>query len=627
MLVDVSARRVTGGDRPRVDEESFAAGLNQLAERFECRIAAPVLVGRDDWLRGAGAHCQFGLSQPPPSSNVLKKLSCIHSFEYIDLSISWLLEEFRTGGLLGPGVRFDTLREHRERNRELVEAARVLNAMTDFQRERLGVKRWDPTETYPRVERLFVEVTAVLETGVAGIDATWFANQLARAAIPKDALVSHSVAVDGTDLETWGRLRGSTIAIELDGPAADTQIIDDAPRPSLAKAGRGKRAKVFATGPDGRKQHTKDPDARAGHRSAKGNSTIGPYVGYELHLAVQTREVRWTNHVDKTTLGPEVPNVITTCNLVPAGSHRGEAIVRQLIGSKPEVQDIADVVWDPGYSLCQPGTTAYPLAQAGIEQTLEIVTHQRGIRPFAGDALHLDGQLYSPFLPAELRDSPMPPRSAPAPLRASYEKAFSRRASYRYVRHSKPDKDGVTLWKCPFHAGLLRSRQLPETMRHSCTAPLVELPAWVTECCQGTLSAPPAELPLTQKIPYGTTASRISMYRRQAVESVNAALQGSFTNIARGFVRVFGVVKITMLLGFTVAAFNVDRVRGCRAKLAELAGQPKRRAKRRQGTYPTASRQTPSRSTTGPRVHRADQPGRAIEEHDIRSSQRVQVAG
>ncbi len=77
-------------------------------------------------------------------------------------------------------------------------------------------------------------------------------------------------------------------------------------------------------------------------------------------------------------------------------------------------------------------------------------------------------------------------------------------------------------------------------MPNSRSAPLVELPEWVTQCCNGTLSAPPAELPLTQKIPYGTTAWCISMYRRQAVESVNAALQGSFANVARGFVRVSG---------------------------------------------------------------------------------------
>jgi len=480
--------------------------------------------------------------------------------------------------------QINALRRHHQAH--LVEAARVLNAMTDRQRERLGIRKWDPAETYPRVERLFVQVCRTLEDGGAGVDATWFANQLARAAIPKDLLTSHSVAVDGTDLETWGRLHGSTLAVELDGEASDTQLIDeDAPRPPMTKSGRVKKAKVLAVGPDGRKQYTKDPDARAGHRSAKGNSSSGPYIGYELHLAVQTRDVRWTNHVDKTTLGPEVPNVITTCNLVPAGSHRGEAIVRELVASKPGTQDITDVVWDPGYSLCQPGTTAYPLAQVGIEQTLEIVTHQRGIRPFAGEALLLDGQLYSRFLPAELRDLAMPPRGAKGGLRKKYEAKFNLRARYRWVRHSKPDEDGVSRWKCPFCAGLLRSRQLPSTMRNSRTAPLVELPEWVTQCCNGTLSAPPAELPLTQKIPYGTTAWRISMYRRQAVESVNAALQGAFTNIARGFVRVFGLVKITMLLGFTVAAFNVDRIRSFRAKLAELAAAPKTRAKRRLGTF------------------------------------------
>jgi hypothetical protein len=55
---------------------------------------------------------------------------------------------------------------------------------------------------------------------------------------------------------------------------------------------------------------------------------------------------------------------------------------------------IGDVVWDPGYSLCAPGTTHHKLARAGIHQTFQIVTHQRGVRPFSGDALLLDGQLY-----------------------------------------------------------------------------------------------------------------------------------------------------------------------------------------------------------------------------------------
>jgi len=140
-------------------------------------------------------------------------------------------------------------------------------------------------------------------------------------------------------------------------------------------------------------------------------------------------------------------------------------------------------------------------------------------------------------------------------------------------------------------------------MRRSRNAPLVEVPVEVTHCCEGTLSAPPAELPLTQRIPFGTTAWRISMYRRQAVESVNAALKGGLAQVSRGFFRVFGLVKISVLLGFTVAAYNLDRVRSFRAKQAELENQPKTRAKRRLGTWfqcMPADLEPPEDDTEGP---------------------------
>ena len=90
---------------------------------------------------------------------------------------------------------------------------------------------------------------------------------------------------------------------------------------------------------------------------------------------------------------------------------------------------------------------------------------------------------------------------------------------------------------------------------------------------------------------------------RQAVESVNAALQGAFTSLARGFFRVFGVVKISVLLGFTIAAYNLDRVRSFRAKMAEAAARPNRRAKRRLGTWQQvtpAKPEPPEDETEGP---------------------------
>jgi hypothetical protein len=130
-------------------------------------------------------------------------------------------------------------------------------------------------------------------------------------------------------------------------------------------------------------------------------------------------------------------------------------------------------------------------------------------------------------------------------------------------------------------------------MRGSRRAPLVHVSADVDRCCSGTFSVVPAELALHQRIPFGTTAWRISMGRRQVVESVNAALKGSFVDLARGFFRVFGQVKMTVLLGFTVAAYNLDRIRSFRAKHnlendgspSPVSNPPNRRSKRRVATW------------------------------------------
>jgi len=348
----------------------------------------------------------------------------------------------------------------------LVEIARVICALTDEQRADLGIREWPEDEAYPRVERCFVDLCEALEADPVHDD-TWFANVLAGASVPEDMRTSASVAVDGTDVETWGALHGDPETVELDGEAAQTQLIEGAPR----RKGRVRRALVFGTGADGRKIYTKDPDARAGHRSATNSRPAGPYVGYELHLGVQARDIRFTNGIDRTTLGPEVPNVITAVSLVPAGTHRAKAVVPLLLKD----EKLKDVVWDPGYSLCRSETAYHPLAAAGIHSTFTPVTHQRGIKPFSGDALLIDGQLFSSLLPEELRALPLPPRGASLEEKERYEEAFNRRARWRYARHAGPDKDGATRWRCPFCSGLLRSRRLPKTTRRSRTAPLVLL--------------------------------------------------------------------------------------------------------------------------------------------------------
>jgi hypothetical protein len=384
-------------------------------------------------------------------------------------------------------------------------------------------------------------------------------------------------------VETWGALHGDAVTLELDGEAAETQLMDDGQVLKPKKPAR--KAKVLGVGADGRNQYTVDRDARAGHRSATNSRPAGPYVGYELHLAVQARDVKWTNHIDKVSLSDEVPGVVTCLALTPAGTHRGRALVDDLVAARAAGAPIDDVVWDPGYSLCSAGSTHHKLAQAGIHQTFQAVTHQRGVRPFSGNALLLDGQLYSSLLPNELRDLPMPPRGAPEPVKLEHEAKFNLRARWRMVRHAGPDADGATRWRCPFCAGLLRARNFRKTLRRPKTVPLVPVDEGFEHCCGGILTAMPGELPWTQRIPFGTTAWRLSMGRRQVVESVNAALKGTFADLARGFLRVMGQTKMTVMLGFTIAGYNLDRIRSYRAKKRAEAEAKPAQPKRRRGTW------------------------------------------
>jgi len=213
------------------------------------------------------------------------------------------------------------------------------------------------------------------------------------------------------------------------------------------------------------------------------------------------------------------------------------------------------------------------------------------MRPFSGDALLIDGQLFSSLLPEELRELPSPPRGASEVEKGPYEARFNLRARWRMARHAGPDADGATRWRCPFCSGFLRARRFPRTMRKPKTVPLVPVEDGCERCCNGILTAQAAEMAWWQRITYGTTAWRISMGRRQVVESANAALKGAFTDLGRGFLRVTGITKMTVLLGFTLAAYNLDRIRGFRAKHAldehgrPIAKPKQTRARRRVGTW------------------------------------------
>jgi hypothetical protein len=99
-----------------------------------------------------------------------------------------------------------------------------------------------------------------------------------QAAIPdvvmKDMVGNVDLAIDGTEMESCGRLQGEPSDIDYDGEAE--------PPDNASK----KKSKVLATGPDGRNVYTKDTDARGGYRTGNASHPGGTYVGRELHLGI-----------------------------------------------------------------------------------------------------------------------------------------------------------------------------------------------------------------------------------------------------------------------------------------------------------------------------------------------------
>ena len=425
-------------------------------------------------------------------------------------------------------------------NGEVISWGKRLRRLSDAQLESIGVRvdLLDREQIYKRVDDLFLAMVKVLEEGfdyeVDGeevhVDADWFANQIARAPIPAEWVLSGAVALDGTAWATWGAVHFDEDNIELDGAAEETAADEgegagatDVP-PSKPKRNRRGRRPAFKIGPDGRKVYTSDEDARAGRRTpVQGLSER--YVGYEFHAGTMVRSVVWTNYIKEVRFGPEVPGFITVVALTPAGTHRAD-------------------VFEP-------------------------VTHQRGDQPFGGRMVSSDGTLLSIHTPSKWLDKKLPHTrfNRSTDVRDDEEAGFNARALWRASRTAMAGEHGRERFLCAFCAGrLVAAAKRVRTVDGKNRGKRVKAPADVP-CCDGAKLVEVGDIALWQRFPFGTTAWRISYRRRQRAETSNSALKGQFTNINEKFQRVVGRVKMLVVLAFTVAGYNFDRTRQFAAKM------------------------------------------------------------
>ena len=169
-------------------------------------------------------------------------------------------------------------------------------------------------------------------------------------AIPKDVLTSSSVAVDGTDVETWGALHGEP-----------SRSISTArrPRPSCRTSALGARVEAppSGQGPRGRPRRTQAvhrrprcPGRAPGHQQPAGRALCRlraapgrPGPGRPVDQLCRPDDPRIKRSPASSPLQPG-----------PCRHPRGKAVVEDLVAAKSS-GSARDVVWDPGYSLCRPG--------------------------------------------------------------------------------------------------------------------------------------------------------------------------------------------------------------------------------------------------------------------------------
>ncbi|MET8682349.1 transposase [Streptomyces sp. NPDC004647] len=387
-----------------------------------------------------------------------------------------------------------------------------------------------------------------------------FFGRLLDASVPDSVPLTEALAIDSTDYETWARRRSWARKPDVDPdhlPVKDHKPVNHAQSANEASWPR--------TGHDGRAQNSLDPDARDGYRSGTNGTRGSVFCGYDLHLAVNARSLG----------GPETPFIITGMHLSPAGSHKGRAgvtLIDQVRARRGKGQVVTEVIGDRGYSYCKPETWAWPLRARNVEPIIDLHHNQRGQHPGPIPAtVVIDGGLFSDALPHPLRDLPGFPIGMPAADKAKLHGRYDQRAAYAFTPHSRPDKDGYQRFKGPAVAGKVRCPNYPRSLRGSHTRPTTACTPG-TECaCGKTLTLAPDVTAWTkQRNLWGTTAWAADYGRRAAVESGNAEIKTHRLHMDRGFTRVMGTLKNSVLLAFSLAALNVILLRDWHAKRRRL---------------------------------------------------------
>ncbi|MFJ2645275.1 hypothetical protein ACIO1C_00825 [Streptomyces sp. NPDC087420] len=260
--------------------------------------------------------------------------------------------------------------------------------------------------------------------------------------------------------------------------------------------------------------------------------------------------------------------MFTAMHLAVAGSHKGDAgisLIEQHLARRPHTRE---VIADRGYSFCTPARWAHPVRARGLEPVIDLHPNQRGTHPgpLAGTVI-IDGTVFTDALPHPLRDLPGFPIGMRSAEKTELRARYDHRAAYAFTPHSRPDTDGYQRLKGPALAGHLRCPNHPTSMRLPHTRPTTTCRIGAQCACGKTITLSPDVMAWTrQRTVWGTNAWAADYGRRAAIESGNAEIKTHRLHMDRGFTRVFGTTKNSILIAFALAGLNHTLLRAWHTK-------------------------------------------------------------
>lgn len=432
----------------------------------------------------------------------------------------------------------------------LSELPDLLAPLSPATRRRLGLASQGEPMTYRQVCYLVSRIDQVLrndflvENGrtVGGYDAfDGVFSAIATTGSSQGAGRPVSIAVDGSDIPTWGTSSTQFEAKMEPNEDGELKVARDANDDALYE-----KVRVIT-----------DPDA--GWRGSRNPEGKVPHFGYALTVAVSVREEG----------GPEVPRAALAARFRPTNVQDRQMGLDCVQEVARRCGGLNDVLADRGYTSSKDGKDfVLPVREMGGEPIFSLTEHQQGPEGTLRGAVIIEGRPYSPSIPRRLLTI-RPPKGGvegtykPNPVKLrEYQELIAAREVYALLPHGARRPNLAQVFQCPGAAGKLECplqrarRGLRPGALPVLNAPSHPGPDSVCVNAYPTFSA--EELPLFQRHVFGSRAWFDSYKRRStSVEPFFGALKDAAGGgVVRGRIRVMGIIKTGLLVAFALASTN-----------------------------------------------------------------------